>query len=236
MTRLIWVVLISLPLITFYFLKCYYVEMRPHLFSESMRYKMARHMIAIMKFNGFIHTKVYGKENLPEKDGYVMYANHQGKYDVLGIISVHDLPCTYVIDEKRSHLIFAKQFTRLLNAICIDKTSIRRQVAAVLEIVKNVKEGRRVIVFPEGGYNRNHNNLNRFLPGAFKAASKAKCPIVPVAIIDSYKVFEYNSLLPVRTQVHFLEPIEYEEYKDMTSHEISELVKSKIQETIKAHS
>lgn len=235
MVRLIWVVLISSPLITFYFIKCYYVEWRPKHFSEKDRYSMARHMIAIMKFNGFIRTKVYGRENLPEKDGYIMYANHQGKYDVLGIISAHKLPCTYVMDEKRSHLLFAEQFTRLLKGIRIDKSSMRRQVAAILEITKNVKAGRRVIVFPEGGYDHNHNHVNKFLPGAFKSASKAQCPIVPVAIIDSYRVFEYNNLLPVKTQVHFLEPIEYADYKDMTTHEIAELVKNRIQDTIKAY-
>lgn len=35
---------------------------------------------------------------------------------------------------------------------------------------------------------------------------KSKTPIVPVALIDSYKVFGVNSLKKVNTQVHFLEP------------------------------
>ena len=51
---------------------------------------------------------------------------------------------------------------------------------------------------------------------------------MPVALIDSYKPFELNSLKPVTTQVHFLEPIYYEEYKELTTKEIAELTKSKI--------
>ena len=61
---------------------------------------------------------------------------------------------------------------------------------------------------------------------------RSRAPIVPVAIIDSYKPFGVNSLRRVRTQVHFLEPILYEEYYEMTTQEISDLVKSRIACTI----
>ncbi len=38
---------------------------------------------------------------------------------------------------------------------------------------------------------------------AFKAATKAKCPIVPVALIDSYKAFDTGSakMLNVRRSI-----------------------------------
>lgn len=43
----------------------------------------------------------------------------------------------------------------------------------------------------------------------------AKVPVIPVALIDSYKAMDGNSLRKVTTQVHYLKPIPYEEYKDM---------------------
>ncbi len=67
---------------------------------------------------------------------------------------------------------------------------------------------------------------------AFKAATKAKCPIIPVALIDSFKPFDMNSAAKVTVQVHFLEPITYDEYKDMKTHEIAEEVKHRIEEVI----
>ena len=70
--------------------------------------------------------------------------------------------------------------------------------------------------------------MQEFRAGSFKCATKAKVPIVPVAIIDSYKPFGVNSLRKVKTQVHFLEPISYEEYAKMTTQEISEMVRSRI--------
>ena len=59
-------------------------------------------------------------------------------------------------------------------------------------------------------------------------AQRVSCPIVPVALIDSYKAFEGNSLHRVRTQVVFLEPIPCEQYKDMGAAELAALVKSRI--------
>ncbi|MCR5100044.1 MAG: 1-acyl-sn-glycerol-3-phosphate acyltransferase [Butyrivibrio sp.] len=234
MLRLFFVCLISLPFIIYYMLKVVYIEKHDKSYDEARRYKIARHMIAIMKNNGGIKTKAFGTENLPEHGGYVMFANHQGKYDTLGIISVHKKPCTILIDEKRSHLLFANEFITLLKGCRMDKTNIRSQIKAIYQIIQEVSNGRRYIVFPEGGYKENHNTLQDFLPGAFKCAIKSKSPIVPVALINSYKVFDLTSwsLLPVTTQVHFLKPLYYDDYKELSSQEISSIVKEKINETI----
>ncbi|MCR4902188.1 MAG: 1-acyl-sn-glycerol-3-phosphate acyltransferase [Butyrivibrio sp.] len=234
MIRLIWVILVSFPFIMYYSLKVSYIEKHGEAYDEARRYKIARHMVFIMKHNGGIRTKAFGIENLPADGGYVMFANHQGKYDTLGIIGSHSKPCTILIDEKRSHLVFANGFIKLLKGCRMDKSNLRGQVKAIYQIIEEVRAGRRYIVFPEGGYQNNHNKLQDFLPGAFKCAIKAKSPIVPVAIINSYKVFDLKSLslLPVTTQVHYLKPLYYDEYKEMSSAEISEKVKSMIDKKI----
>lgn len=228
MPRLCFVIIVSLPIVIFYLLKVEYIEKHPQNYTEADRYCVAQKAISIMQHNGLIHTNVYGLENLPESGGYVMYPNHQGKYDALGIISVHKEPCTVVIDKKRSYLPITDQFVTLLQGSRLDKTDMKSQLQTIISVSNEVKTGRRYIIFPEGGYDHNRNHVEDFLPGSFKCAMKAKSPIVPVALIDSYKPFELNSLKPVTTQVHFLEPIYYEEYKDMTSREISELTKSRI--------
>ncbi len=233
MFRMFYVILISTPFVLYYAWRVYSLERKTH-YSESERYKVARHMVAIMKVNGFIQTKVFGTENLPEEGGYVMFANHQGKYDTLGIIHVHEKPCTILIDKKRSYLLFVNQFIRLLRGIRMDKSSPKEQVKAILQVAQEVKAGRRYIVFPEGGYKNNKNQIQDFLPGAFKCAIKAQSPIVPVVLVDSYKVFNTPgfSLLPVTTQVHFLKPLLYEDYKDMNSQQIATLVHDQIADAL----
>ena len=61
---------------------------------------------------------------------------------------------------------------------------------------------------------------------------KAKCPIVPVALIDTYKAFDTGSAEPLTVQVHFLKPMHYEEYKDMKSTEIAAEVRKRVEATI----
>lgn len=232
MLRICYIIIVSLPFILVYLLRTLYIERHDDEYTEEDRYVVAKRAVSILQRNGLIHTDVFGTENLPDKGGYVMYANHQGKYDALGIISGHPKPCTVMIDDKRSHKLVTTQFITLLKGIRLDKTNMKEQLKTIMKVIEQVKEGRRIIIFPEGGYCHNRNEVHDFLPGAFKCAIKAQSPIVPVALIDSYKVFEFNSLKPVITQVHFLPPISYEEYKELTSKEIAELTKNKIVETI----
>ena len=68
-----------------------------------------------------------------------------------------------------------------------------------------------------------------------KCATKARCPIVPIALVDSFKPFDTNTIRPVTVQVHFLKPLEYEDYKNMKTTEIAEAVQNQIQKTIDAN-
>ena len=60
-------------------------------------------------------------------------------------------------------------------------------------MAEEVKKGRNFIIFPEGTRSRQGNHTLEFKGGSFKAAMKAKCPIVPCALIDSFIPFDENS-------------------------------------------
>ncbi len=206
-------------------------------FSEEQRYEYAVQTINQLKRNAFIDTDVYGKENLPEEGGYVMFSNHQGKYDAVGIIYGHDKPCTIVMDDKRSNLPIMKPFLQLIDGKTLVRGDMKSQAQTIVEIVNEVKNGRKYIIFPEGGYdNKDKDNcVKEFKAGSFRCATKAKAPVVPVALVDSYKPFGVNSLKRVNTQVHFLSPLYYEEYKDMKPEELARTVRHRIEEVIDAN-
>lgn len=228
MLRLFYVIFISLPFVLYYLHKAHYIAKHREKYTEEECYRIARKCIGIMMRNGRVETKAFGTELLPQEGGYVMYSNHQGKYDTLGIMSAHNKPCTIVMDAYRSKLPIADSFIDLVNGSRLDKSDMKKQLKTVLKIAEEVKNGRRYIVFPEGGYDHNKNELQEFMPGSFKCATRYGMPIVPVAIIDSYKVFGINSLRRVRTQVHFLRPIFFEEYQSMSTQEIAKIVKERI--------
>lgn len=115
----------------------------------------------------------------------------------------------------------------------MSKTDIKQQVRASMDVRRGVEQGKRYIYFPEGKYEDNRNTLQEFHAGAFKCAQQAKAPIVPVAIYDSHIAFDFNSLKKVTTQVLFMSPIYYEEYEELTTREISQMVKERIEEGLK---
>ena len=210
----------------------WYIAKHPEKYSEQACYKVGRSLVRMIRRRGRITTISTGKELLPKDGGYIMYSNHQGKYDMLGIVSTHDRPCAIVIDKETTKEILPRLYTRLVKGQKLDKKDPRQQVKAIHQVIKEITEGRRYLVFPEGGYNDNKNNLLEFHSGSFKIPLKAKCPIIPIAIFDSYKPFSINSLRRVTTQVHYLEPILYEQYSGMSTRDISNLVYERINNRI----
>ncbi len=201
-------------------------------YTPEERHFMVRQTIHIIKMASLVRTKVYGVEKLPKDTGYIMYSNHQGKYDALGIFYAHESPCSVVMDEKKSHMIL----TRQIMALCDGKTLVlndpRSGLKTILEMAEEAKHGRKFLIFPEGGYNHNHNTLREFKPGCFKASLKSETPIVPVALVDSYKVYEGIEFGFINTEVHFLDPIPYEEFKNMKTPEIAKMVRNRIEAKI----
>lgn len=232
MLRFYFVIAQAIMFNIYYFPLIWYMAKNPEKYSEETCYKVARSLVKMIKRRGRINTIATGKEFPPKEGGYVMYSNHQGKYDMLGIVNTHERPFTILIDKETTKGIVPRLYTELVKGQKLDKKNPRQQVKVIFKIIAEIKEGRRYLIFPEGGYKDNKNNLLKFHPGSFKIPLKTKCPVVPIAIYDSYKPFTINTIRKVKTQVHYLEPIYYEEYKGMTTNELSDIVYERIRNKI----
>ena len=99
---------------------------------------------------------------------------------------------------------------------------------------EEVKNGRNYLIFPEGTRSKLGNTMLEFHGGSFRCATKSKCPVVPIALVDSFKVLDQKGSKPVSVQRHNLEPIFYEEYKDMKPAELAALVRSRSEAKIRS--
>ena len=234
MWRMNYTIMVNLPRLPKILETMHRMADRPDLYSEQEAYDYVRGtVVGLMKKTGHIRTECFGTENLPEKGGYVLYPNHQGKYDGYSIISGHEKALTAVMDREMSYFVLINEILETLRGKRLDIRDARQGLKIINAVAEEVKQGRRYIIFPEGAYdNRKHNTLWDFKPGCFKAATKASVPIVPVALVDSYKVYNSWTVLPVRTQVHFLQPLYPEEYRDMNTTQISAVVKARIEEKL----
>ena len=232
MFRFYTLIIISIPLVIYYILLAEYYCNHEDRYDENTRYKLVLRIINSIMRRGRIKTVVFDADKLPKEGGYIMYSNHQGKFDALGIMEAHKTPCTVVVDGEKSKMLLFDQVVKLVHGKRLMRHDIRQQVKELENLAREVSEGRRYIYFPEGGYDRNGNSLQDFRAGAFKCAVKAQAPIVPVAICDSFLAFDFNSYRKVITQICFLDPIYYEEYKGKTTKEISDMIKKLIEEKI----
>ena len=237
MLRLVFTIILNIPRIVYFVPKMSYYAKHPEKYSLEERYARAMRLINIVKRTSRVKTEYIGAERLPRSGGYIMFANHQGRYDPIGILGGHVRPCSFLLDSKRAGQFLCKQFTELLLGVSIDRESSRDQIRALRALSRGVKDGRCYLVFPEGTYSpRQGNRTGEFKDGCFLAAIHARCPIVPVTVIDSYKVYGLNSLRRVKTKVIYHEPIYYEQYRDMNAREVSRAVKRIIDREIQKQS
>lgn len=184
---------------------------------------------------GKVKIESYGIENIPKENGFVFFPNHQGLYDVLAVLESCPVPFAFVIKKEARNIILLKQVVDALGSISIDREDIRQSMKVIQQVTEEVKGGKNFLIFAEGTRSREGNKLLDFKGGSFKSAVKAKCPIVPCALIDSYKPFDEKSIKPITVKIIYLPPMYYEEYKDMKTVEIAAEVKHRIEEAIAAY-
>ncbi|MBQ7954731.1 MAG: 1-acyl-sn-glycerol-3-phosphate acyltransferase [Lachnospiraceae bacterium] len=181
---------------------------------------------------GRVKIESHGLENLPKENGFIFYPNHQGLFDVLVFLESCPAPFAFVIKKEARNIILLKQVGDALGSLAIDREDIKQSMKVILEMADRVKEGKNFLIFAEGTRSKMGNQLLDFKGGSFKAAMKAKCPIVPCALIDSFKPFDEKSVKKVTVKLIYLPPMYYEEYKDMKTGEIAAEVKRRIEEAI----
>lgn len=232
MKRILMMVFRNILLVPYMWIKLCYHASHVDKYTEEEHYKMLRYITYRANKGGNVIIDVHGQENIPKENGFMFFPNHQGMYDVLAIIDACPKPFSVVAKKEVANVPFLKQVFACMKAYMLDREDVRQAMEVIVNVTKEVKKGRNYLIFAEGTRSKKGNQIQDFKGGSFKSATKARCPIVPVALIDSFKPFDTNSITSVTVQVHFLEPLLYEEYKDMKTNEIAETVKERIQNKI----
>lgn len=232
MKRILLMVAYNIFLVPFMWFKLCYYASHVDKYTEEQRYKVLKFIDKRAIKGGRIFIDIHGQENIPEENGFIFYPNHQGLFDVLAIMQACPRPFSVVMKKEVQNIPFLKQVFACMKAYAIDREDVKQSMQVIIQVAKEVKAGRNYLIFAEGTRTKNPNTVHEFKGGSFKSATKARCPIVPVALIDSYKSFDTKSIEKVKVQVHILKPMLYEEYKDMKTVEIAAEVKRRIEKVI----
>lgn len=201
-------------------------------YTVEQRYKKVRNVC--IQVNDYAHVKITctGIENLPKENGYILTPNHQGLYDSILVINTHKKPLSLIMRKDLSNVPLLKQVIKAVDGKTIDRDNSRQGMKIIYEMSDEIIKGRNFLIFPEGTRNRNGNVTGNFKGGSFKSAVRAKAPIVPVALIDSFKPFDIKDTGEVNVQIHYLDPLYYDDYKDMRTSEIASIIKARIMNKI----
>lgn len=167
-----------------------------------MFYSFAR-AVLIPIFLFFYNYRVIGRENVPKEGAYIACANHLSAIDPIfvGISLPHRM---YFM--AKSELFKIKLLGILLHGL--GAYPIKRGEADIKSIKTSLRllnNGKVLGLFPEGTrYKASEASVE---PGIAMLAIKSKVPVLPVAIVSSYKFFK-------RTRVIIGKPIELTEYHD----------------------
>lgn len=204
-------------------------------YPELEKWQHIQKVLSIVIESGNVDLQVYGKENIPTEGGFMLYGNHQGMFDVVALAATCDMPLGAVYKKELKSVPVLKEIYACTKSFAMDREDVRQSLTVIQAVTKELQQGRSYLLFPEGTRSKKGNEMNEFHGGSFRCAVKAKCPIVPFAFIDSFKVLDQKGSDPVTVQLHYLPPIPYEEYKDLKTVEIAALVKDRIQEVIDRH-
>ncbi len=208
----------------------------PERYDEKEMFLHISKMMKIAVRDGNIDLKVYGQENIPTENGFMMYGNHQGLFDVVAIPATFNGPLAVVYKKELKNTPLLKEIYAMTNSFAMDREDVRQSLTVIQAVTEEVKKGRNYLIFPEGTRSKNGNVMGEFHGGSFRCAIRAKCPIVPIAFIDSWKVLDQKGSKPVTAQIHYLPAIPYEAYKDLKTTELAALVKGQIQAVIDQYS
>ena len=235
MKRMILIVLRNLYRVPYAWLTLWRYARHTDQYTDEQRFSIIWKIVRWVVDGARVHLEAFGQENIPRDGGFVFFPNHQGLFDPFAIADACPVPFTAVYKQELKNIPFLKQILACVKAVSLDRDNIRQGLAVIKQVAMEVHEGRNFLIFAEGTRSRNGNQVLDFKSGSFKSAMMARCPIVPVALIDSYKVFDANSIAPLSVQVHFLPALRYEQYKEMDTAQGANWVKEAIGSAIGEH-
>ncbi len=134
-------------------------------------------------FKLYLGFEVIGRENVPKKGAFIFVANHTSYLDPL---LVGTSVCRGLYYMARSNLFKRPCFGRIMRGIhAFPVKRSKGDLGAIRESLRILKEGKPLVIFPEGTRAKDEN-LRKAMPGVGFMVSKSEVPVVPAYVWGSF--------------------------------------------------
>ena len=203
----------------------------PYCYPLPLRYRFT-HTFAFSLVKPFrIRFVFHGLKNAGD-DRALFVFNHQSDFDPPAIMAMLYRPCGYLAKKVISTFPIINHIVSATDGDYLDRYDIRQEVRTIRGISQKLKNDPEMgyVIFPEGKRSQDpyFRTMSEYKPGSLKAAYNAKADIVPVALYGTYRLLEFGKrdfkVYPV--QVTFLPRIKYEDYKGLSTVELSKKIQA----------
>ena len=154
-----------------------------------------------------IPLAVSGIARIPRDRAIVMF-NHSSYIDGLVVVAVLPHAPTFVAKQELAGQFFAGNVLRRLGALFVERYDLSGGLADTAAATKVAREGRLLLIFPEGTFTR-RPGLLEFHLAPFKIACDADLPVIPGVIRGTRSILRSDQWFPRRgaASVDIAEPI-----------------------------
>ena len=145
-----------------------------------------------------IPFRLSGWERMPEairegRQPVIFMSNHESQLDPPVLVAALPVPAVYIAKKEVKYLPFVGWAAMAAGVIFIDRGDRERAVRSIHDAARQIRNGKNVVIFPEGTRSRT-GALLPFKKGGFALAQDAGVPIVPMATLGGHQVLPPGSL------------------------------------------
>ena len=166
--------------------------------------------------------KIYGKENVPKEGALVFCGNHRTYLDPPLIVVTAGRHMRFMAKEELGKNPLFAFLGVLFEGIYVKRDE--KDISALKEALKTLKNGGCIGIFPEGTRNGLEKNDGKIKNGAAYMALKTNAKIIPIGIIGPSKPFTRNAII-------YGKPIDLSKY--ITGKKVEKETEDKVSEIIK---
>lgn len=179
-----------------------------------------------------VKWKVTGLEKLPEGE-FLLVCNHRSIVDpLMTMVALKSRSLAFVSKPENIYNLFLGRVGYRCGFLGIDRENARNALVTINKVAENMKNHLCSYgIYPEGTRTRT-GDLQEFHAGSYKAAQKAKVPVVVTAILGT-DTFKHN--FPFRrtyVELQILDVIDAETVKNTKTKELAEISRNQILEVI----
>jgi 1-acyl-sn-glycerol-3-phosphate acyltransferase len=156
-------------------------------------FKSAFRYIFALAFRICFRVKIYGRENLPGKEGFILAGNHVSFLDPIALGSILPLRVSFMA----RHSLFRNPIIRGVISIC-GSFPVKRgtaDIGAIKEAMHRIRAGGILVVFPEGTRS-SAKNFSAAKAGIGFLAAKIMAPVVPAFIKGTAEALPRGAKFP----------------------------------------